>query len=129
VLSIHQADGKQIADNDDLGSPDSLINWTSPADGEYFLRIRDQLNRTGPDFTYRIEVAGKSPALAAHLPTVERVNTQKRKTFSIPRGNRIAAVVNITRENIACDAVFEAGSLPAGVTCGRRCEWRMIWAV
>ncbi len=115
VLSIHQPDGKQIADNDDQGSPDSLINWTCPADGEYFLKIRDQLNRTGPDFTYRIEVDAKSPSLAANLPTVERVNTQKWKTFPIPRGNRIAAVVNITRENVACDAVFEAGSLPAGV--------------
>ena len=116
ILSIHQADSKQIATNDDQGSPDSTINWTCPADGDYFLRIRDQLGRNGADFTYRIEVVGKSPSLAANLPTVERVKSQKWKTFPIPRGNRYAAIVNITRENIACDAVFEAGSLPAGVT-------------
>ncbi|MES2657748.1 MAG: PPC domain-containing protein [Verrucomicrobiota bacterium] len=116
ILSIHQADNKQVADNDDQGSPDSIINWTCPADGDYFIRMRDQLGRTGPDFTYRIEVTEKIPALAANLPTVERVNSQKWKTFPIPRGNRYAAVLNIARENIACDALFEAGSLPAGVT-------------
>jgi hypothetical protein len=115
VLSVHGADGKQLAANDDQGAPDSVIAWTCPADGEYALKIRDQLGRGGPDFTYRIEVAEKSPALAATLPVVERVNSQKWKTFPVPRGNRYAAVVNVTRENIACDAVFEAGALPAGV--------------
>lgn len=116
ILSIHQADSRQLADNDDQGSPDSIINWACPADGDYYLKIRDQLNRNGPDFTYRIEVTEKIPSIAASLPTVERVLSQKWKTFPIPRGNRYAAVVNVTRENIACDAVFEAGSLPAGVT-------------
>lgn len=116
VLSVHQPDRKQLAVNDDQGSPDSIISWTCPADGEYLLKIRDQLNRSGDDFTYRIEIAEKSPSIAASLPTVERVLSQKWKTFPIPRGNRYAAVVNLTRENTACEAVFEAGSLPAGVT-------------
>ncbi len=115
VLSIHGTDGKRITSNDDQGAPDSVIPWTCPADGDYGLKIRDQLDRTGADFTYRIEIALKSPALAASLPVVERTNSQKWKTFPVPRGNRYAAVVNITRENIACDATFEAGSLPAGV--------------
>ncbi len=117
ILSIHQADGKSIANNDDQGSPDSIISWTCPADGDYFIRIRDQLARSGPDFTYRIEVVEKSPSLAASLPTVERVKTQKWKTFPVPQGNRYAAVINVARENTACDAMFEAASLPAGVTC------------
>ena len=115
-LSIHAADGKYLVNNDDQGGPDSVITWTSPADGDYFAVIRDQLRRTGPDFTYRIEITDRSPALSASLPTVERVNTQKWKTFPVPRGNRYAAVVNVARENIACDAVFEAVSLPPGVT-------------
>ena len=116
VLSIHQMDGKQLTQNDDQGAPDSVINWTSPGDGDYCLQLHDQLNRTGPDFSYRIEITNKSPVIAASLPVVERVNSQKWKTFSVPRGNRYAAVINVTRENSACDSVFEAGSLPAGVT-------------
>ncbi|GAA5121488.1 PPC domain-containing protein [Luteolibacter yonseiensis] len=116
ILSLHQMDGKQIAANDDQGSPDSIINWTCPADGEYCLRVRDQLDRTDGDFTYRMEITEKKPSIAANLPTVERVNSQKWKTFSVPRGNRYAAVVNVVRENIACDSTFEAGQLPAGIT-------------
>jgi hypothetical protein len=116
VLSVHQADGKQLAANDDQGAPDSVLSWTCPADADYCLQLRDQLKRTGPDFTYRIEIAEKSPSIAASLPTVERVLSQKWKTFPVPRGNRYAAVVNITRENTGTDCVFEAGSLPAGVT-------------
>jgi hypothetical protein len=116
VVSIHQADQKFIVANDDQGGPDSVVNWTCPADGDYLIQIRDQLRRGGPDFTYRIEIAGKTPAIAANLPTVERVNSQKWKTFPVPRGGRYAAVVNVTRENIGCDAVFAADSLPPGVT-------------
>ena len=115
-ISIHQLDGKQVAANDDQGAPDSLITWTCPADGDYALQICDQLRRTGPDFTYRIEISPKTPRLAASLPTIERVQTQKWKTFPVPRGNRYAAVINLTRENSSCDAIFEAGSLPGGIT-------------
>jgi hypothetical protein len=116
VLSIHQPDGKQLAANDDQGAPDSVLNWTCPADGNYQLQIRDQLQRTGPDFTYRVEISQKSPAIAATLPVVERVMSQKWKTFPIPRGNRYAAVINLSRENTAGDFTFQAGSLPAGVS-------------
>jgi hypothetical protein len=116
VLSIHSADRKSIISNDDQGSPDSVIQWTAPADGSYLLSIRDQLRRGGPDFTYRVEITAKSPALTASLPTIERVNTQKWKTIPVPRGNRYAAVVNLARENTAADAVFEAASLPPGIT-------------
>ncbi len=116
VVSVHQVDGKFLVANDDQGAPDSVVQWTCPADGEYLIQVRDQLRRTGPDFTYRIELAPRAPSIAATLPTVERVNTQKWKVFSIPRGNRYAAVVNIARENVAGDTLFEAESLPPGVT-------------
>ena len=116
VLSIHQADGKQLAANDDQAAPDSVINWTCPADGGYQLKISDQLGRSGADFTYRIEAELKAPSIAASLPTVEREQSQKWKTFPVPRGNRYAAVINVARENAARDCVFEAASLPVGVT-------------
>lgn len=116
LVSIHSADGKWLVENDDQGGPDSVIGWTCPADGDYLIQIRDQLRRGGQDFTYRIECTDRNPTLSASLPTVERVNTQKWKVFSIPRGNRYAAVINVARENLACDAAFEALSLPPGVT-------------
>lgn len=116
VLTLTDSSGKSIASNDDQGGPDSQLAWTCPADGTYGLMVRDQLSRTGPDFIYRIEVTPRSPAITASLPTVERVNTQKWKTFPVPRGNRYAAVVNVNRENTNCEATFKAAALPQGVT-------------
>ncbi|HEY1122930.1 MAG TPA: PPC domain-containing protein, partial [Haloferula sp.] len=116
VLSIRDAKGKNLANNDDQGGPDSILQWTAPEDGEYSAVIRDQLKRGGPDFTYRLEITRRDPVVAATLPVVERDNSQKWKVINVPRGNRYAAVINVTRENIGCDLAFSAESLPAGVS-------------
>ncbi len=116
VLSIRDAKGKNLANNDDQGGPDPVLQWTAPEEGEYHAVIRDQLQRGGPDFTYRLEVLRRDPAIAASLPVVERDNSQKWKMLVVPRGNRYAAMVNVARENIGCEIQLEAESLPAGVT-------------
>jgi hypothetical protein len=116
VLVVHDAAGKQLAVNDDQGGLDSRLSLTAPADGELLVNVRDHLGRHGNDFTYRLEVAPPVPAISASLPVVERNNSQKWKTICVPRVNRYATVVNITRDNLACDATFTADSLPAGVT-------------
>jgi hypothetical protein len=116
VLSIRDTTGKNLTTNDDQGNLDSTIAWTCPADGEYFLRIQDKLRKGREDFTYRIEITRKSATIAAALPTVERVQTQKWKMLTVPRGNRYASVVNFTRENVGCALQLYADSLPAGMT-------------
>ncbi|GAA5482874.1 PPC domain-containing protein [Haloferula sargassicola] len=116
VVSLRNSNNKQLAANDDQGSPDSFIQWTCPDDGDYLLSVRDKLGRTGPEFTYRLEIERRGPSISASLPVTERDNSQARKMITIPRGNRYATVVNINRSNLGCDAVFEAGSLPEGVT-------------
>jgi hypothetical protein len=116
VLSVRDAKGKNLASNDDQGAPDPVLQWTAPEAGEYFAVIRDQLQRGGADFTYRLEVTRRDAAIAAALPVVERNNSQKWKVVNVPRGNRYATLVNFSRENIGCDLNFEPESLPAGIT-------------
>ncbi|MCW1883338.1 PPC domain-containing protein [Luteolibacter flavescens] len=116
VLSIRDAKGKNLATNDDQGGPDSILQWAAPEDGEYLAVVRDQLQRGGSDFTYRLEITRREPVVAATLPVVERDNSQKWKVINVPRGNRYAAVINVTRENVGCDLALSAGNLPAGVT-------------
>lgn len=116
VLAVRDAAGKNLVNNDDQGGLDSVLQWTAPEEGEYFAVVRDQLQRGGPEFTYRLEILRRSPAIAASLPVVERNNSQKWKVINVPRGNRYATVVNVTRENIGCDMNFEAENLPAGVS-------------
>lgn len=120
VLSLYNSEGKKLGGNDDNGgTPDSKLPWACPADGEYFIEISDQLKRGGADFSYRVEVVRRAESLAASLPTVERNNSQKWKTISVAKGNRYAAVVNVAKQNIACDVLFEAASLPPGITMHR----------
>ena len=116
ILSVRDAKGKNLANNDDQGGPDPVLQWTAPDDGQYFAVVRDQLQRGGPDFTYRLEVLRRDAAIAASLPVVERDNSQKWKMIVVPRGNRYAAMVNVARAQIGCDLNFEAESLPAGVS-------------
>jgi hypothetical protein len=116
VLNLHDGANKFLLNNDDDGtSPDSLIKWTCPADGDYILRLRDQLGRTGPDFVFRIEINDRQPLIAASLPVAERNDSQKGKFFTIPQGGRHAAVIQLKRENIRCGFTFAAQSLPPGV--------------
>lgn len=116
VISVRDAAGKTLIANDDDGPlPDSLIKFTCPADGEYFVVLSDQLRRTGPDFAFRIEIDKRRPAIAATLPVTERNDSQKAKVFPVARGNRYATVINLKRENIGCGFTFETEGLPPGV--------------
>ncbi len=116
VLVLREPKGKGLANNDDNGkAPDSFIKWTCPADGEYFLQLRDQLNRTGEDFTFRIEINERKSTLLGTLPTTERNNSQKDKFFPVARGNRYASVINLKRENAGWDVAFETAGLPPGI--------------
>ncbi len=56
-------DGKALGNNDDpTGRPGQPARLSMPRPtATYFLNIRDHLYRSGPDFTYRIEVQPRSP--------------------------------------------------------------------
>lgn len=118
IILRNGKDGKQIATNDDRtnGTPDSRIDFKAPEDGEYLINIGDQLQRSGPDFVYRIELINKAPEISLTLPSADRNDTQKDKMIHIPRGNRLAIAPNITRSNIGCDITLLASNLPEGVS-------------
>ncbi|MBT8044866.1 MAG: PPC domain-containing protein, partial [Verrucomicrobiae bacterium] len=116
ILILRDAKGKQIARNDDQGGLDSIIDFKPPVDGDYFVNVRDHLGKGGPSYTYRVEIDSRKPSLSATLPVGRRNDSQYRKMICVPRGNRYATVVNISRQNIGCECKLEAGSLPKGVS-------------
>lgn len=116
VLILRDANGKQLGRNDDQGGLDSIIDFKPAADGEYFLNVRDQLGNGGPDYVYRVEIAHREPSLSAAIPIGKRYDSQYRKMINVPRGNRYATVVNISRQNISCECELKADSLPPGVS-------------
>jgi hypothetical protein len=117
VLTIHKGDGTQIADNDDAGGPDSQLRWAAPADGEYLVAVRDHLGKGGPEYVYRVEFKSVAASLALGIPEYAR-NSQERNTVPVPRGNRFATLIRVTRADFGGDVAFSAPELPAGVTMG-----------
>jgi hypothetical protein len=82
VLTLFDATGKQLSQNDDLGKgqTDSRLTFKVPADGTYVVRIEDRLSsRGGSTFAYRLKIsqpnvvpAGFRLTLPADVATIER---------------------------------------------------------
>jgi len=115
VLTVHKADGGQLAANDDNGGPDAGLDFNVPEDGEYLVGVRDHLWRSGPEYVYRVEVTPQKPELALTVPRVERYQ-QTRQQVVVPRGGRFGTLVNANRRNFGGKIVLEADRLPEGVT-------------
>lgn len=116
VLTIHDAKGNRIQLNDDSGHIDSYLRWTAPADGEFLIGVKDQLDRGGPIFTYRVEVKPVEPRLTVWLPDMVINSNQERRAIVVPKGNRYASLVRIKRMDVGGPVELTPSELPAGVT-------------
>ncbi len=115
VLEVFDASGKSIGANDDTGGPDSYLKFTPGEDGDYLVRVKDQLGNGGPDYTYRIEITPVQPSLTLSIPQVARNDSQTRQYILIPKGNRFATLMSAKRANCSGEIAFSADGLPAGV--------------
>jgi Bacterial pre-peptidase C-terminal domain len=113
VLMVHNDKGATIANNDDTGGPDSFARLTIPADGDYFVSIRDQLKRGGADCVYRVEITETKPTLVIRLPERRQYIST---TLVIPQNNRNAVMIAAQRQNFAGELAVSFENLPPGVT-------------
>ncbi|NUN51310.1 MAG: PPC domain-containing protein [Planctomycetaceae bacterium] len=73
VLKLYDANGKEVAYNDDFRfNPDPLIYYEVPEDGEYLLTINEALFRGRESFVYRITI-GEMPFVTSIFPLGARV--------------------------------------------------------
>ena len=80
VLTLYDAKGNQVAYNDDFqSSPDPVLIYTVPADGDYVLSIRDSIFRGREDFVYRLSIG--------ELPFIERI---------FPLGGAVNSAVDVS---------------------------------
>lgn len=115
AIELRDGKGNRLEANDDAGGPDSSLKFNPPADGEYFLRIRDQFDQGGPEFAYRIEITPPQPSVTLSIPQVARNDSQSRQFIAVPRGGRFATMMLAKRANFAGDFKYEIRDLPAGV--------------
>ena len=68
VLTLRNAEGKEVAYNDDFGdNPDPVIICKIPENGSYTLEIKDAVYRGREDFVYRISI-GETPFVRSVFP-------------------------------------------------------------
>ncbi len=118
-LRLLDAKGNQLQLSDDIrigkrNYADSAIeNWVAPADGNYFLEVRDLHLRGGLSYTYFLKISKSEPGFSLFADTD--------KTLLTPS---TAGVVFVRAERRSgADGEIQLGveGLPAGVTasCGR----------
>lgn len=112
VLTVFRANGSQLAANDDTGGPDSYLRFTAPEAGEFVAAVTDHLKAGGPSYVYRVEITPVEPSLTMILP--ERVQYVP-VTLAVPRGNRMALMVNANRANWGGDLNVNVEGLPQGI--------------
>ncbi|MDB6138393.1 MAG: peptidase domain protein, partial [Verrucomicrobiaceae bacterium] len=118
VVSLLNEKGVSLSNNDDGGGRrrlDSKFAVTIPADGNYYIRVTDHLERGGPAYVYRIEMSASEPSVKFSSPNYSVNDSHMRQFIAVPRGGRYATVVNVTRTAVSADMKFEMPGLPAGV--------------
>ncbi|MGD8452531.1 MAG: pre-peptidase C-terminal domain-containing protein [Phycisphaerae bacterium] len=95
TLALYDAAGNELAFVDDYRfSPDPVLCYDVPADGEYELEIRDSIYRGREDFVYRVAL-GARPFVTSIFPLGCRVGQQR--------------YVSVAGWNLATDRLFLDG--------------------
>jgi hypothetical protein len=108
VLSVLDADGKTLAETDDVGkSKDPELKFTPKDDGEFRVVVRDLHGRGGPRFAYVLGVTQPVPDFALTLAG---------DLFDVTPGKETKVAVTIDRrDGFAGEIEIRAEGLPAGV--------------
>ena len=113
VLGIRRSGGADAGSNDDSGGPDSYLRFRVPADDDYVLAVRDHLNMGGSHYVYRVEITPVEPKLTVEL--AER-SAYVDTTIPVPKGNRVAVMVNALRADFGGEVALEIRGTPPGVS-------------
>lgn len=80
-LRIYKSDGGAVAEVDDSGTSEGVLDFNCPADGVYRLMVEDLHRRGGPEHVYRIEVEPYAAGFSL-VVEVERLNPPQAGVFS-----------------------------------------------
>lgn len=67
ILTLYDADGRLLAQNDNFLGAESFLAFTAPADGDYFLEVRDARYIGNPKYVYCVEISDR-PFVHATFP-------------------------------------------------------------
>lgn len=83
VLRLLNAQGQEVASNDDQGAGDAEFSFNIPADGGYVLLVEDLHRRGGPEFVYRVATSPGRRDFTIR-PSVEQIVVGRGGLYPIP---------------------------------------------
>ena len=111
--------------NDDGGPAlgrDSLMTFTAPDRGDYWIRLRDSRNQGGKLFTYRMTVREPTPDFRLYPGPVSEPSCRfpERNFYNLSPGGRTPVAVTVFRvDGFNGPITVEAMDLPPGVSATR----------
>lgn len=126
VLKLTDADGRQLAFNDDYedkGSglythfADSVLTATLPADGRYYLHVGDAQRQGGPEYAYRVRLGPPRPDFDLRLvPSALNVAAggNARLTVHALRKDGFSGEITLALKNAPKGYALKGDRVPAG---------------
>jgi hypothetical protein len=119
VLTLTDAAGKVIQENDDAVGADARVEQTFAEAGEYVVRIRDLLGRNGEDFGYRLSIRPPRPDFTVNFfPDAVRLNRGSCAVFGVEvqRQGGFGGPVKVWLEDLPAGVSAEPLLVPADGT-------------
>lgn len=108
TLALYDSKGREVAYTDDFRfSPDPVLFYEVPADGEYVLEIKDAIYRGREDFVYRLTI-GELPYITGIYPLGGKIGTTT--TVELAGWN-----LPVSKIDVECK---RAGTIPISVKVG-----------
>ncbi len=120
VISVHDADGKELIRTQSDASRDPTLTFNPPADGTYRIRVRERFrDRGGESFVYRLALTKLGTISPGYRLTYAAVGRPLiiPDSLTLLRGGSLKVKVNVERVGgFSKPITLEALNLPAGVT-------------
>ena len=111
ILTLYDAKGSVLAENDDTSGKDSHIEMTFTVAGDYYLKVKNQTDMTGKDLVYQL-LAQLPPPPGFSLSTETR-------NRAIPRGGISVFEVTVARDRWDGPIEIEMNDLPQSVRASK----------
>jgi hypothetical protein len=125
MLTLFGPKGQKLAENDDTPDPeegmithqaDSKIIYTTPAAGDYTLRIRDMQGKGGSEYGYRLTIAPQRPDFALRItpdnPRAARSDCAVLTVYAV-RKDGFAEPIRISVDGLPRGCVASLAEIPA----------------
>jgi hypothetical protein len=116
VLALTDDKGNVLQQNDDAVGADARIEQKFGEAGEYFVKVRDLLDRNGEDFGYRLSIRPPKPDFAVTFsPDTPRISRGSHAVVSVDvqRLAGFGGAVEVWLENLPAGVTVEPLLIPA----------------